>query len=301
MRRRGKKNPFLAKPVKFHGHPAGGTHQLPGFHTASMRDQALPYAHQKGGAMDASRNIDEDCEECDDGTCPACVSRWRIVDYPVVVAVDMSGLEAEHDIDARHVLKNLTDAARDALESDDPIRYFAHSYMDGQESPGSVEVALFQSVARHEEDPAGSFGSFLEDLPEDEALDAIRMVASGGKAAAQLVMRVIGQFRYLQDVPANRIVAIDYVKPFWDNILDVQGRDEDEERAEAIEAAGWDVIDIDDIHGSNINASFKRVWEREAPEGARIEWHGTGYRNLLLAAPELADELPVPPLPYQAD
>ncbi len=301
FRREGRKqNPFLAKPVKFHGHPAGGTHQLPGFHTASMRDQALPYAHQKGGAMDADRNIDEDCDECDDGTCPACVSRWRIADYPVVVAVDMSGLEAEHDIDARHVLGNLKDAARDALESDNPVNYFRCDGCQGSEEPHSVEVALFQSVATHEDDPSNAFASYLEDLPEDQALDAIRAVAAGGRKAAQIVMDVIGQFRYLKDVSADRIVEIYYVKPFWDSILDVQGREEDEELAEALEVAGWEVLDVDDIHNFNINASFRRVWGREPPPDARIEWHGTGYRNLLLAAPELADQLPVPPLPYQA-
>jgi len=296
--RRQSRNPFLAKPEKFHGRPAGGTHQLPGFHTASDRDQALPYAHQKGGSMDAD-GPREDCKECDDGRCPACLSRWRINDYPVIVAVDMSGIEPEHDVDARYVLENLMGIAREALRSDDPIDYFQGDGCVESETPGSVEVALFQSMARHEEDPAGQFGSFLEDMPEDEVLGVIRSVAAGGREASRIVMRMIGQFRYLQDVPSDRIISVDYVKPIWDELLDFQGKEEDEEKAVALEANGWDVLDLDDVYSNSVHGDYERVLERLAPPDARIEWHGTCYRNLLLAAPELVDRLPVPPLPYE--
>lgn len=295
-----RKNPFQALPKKFHGRPAGGTHLLPGFHTAAQRDQALPYAHQKGGAMDAW--IDEPCDQCDGDSCPACVARYRIDDYPVVVAVDMSGLEPEHDVDARHVLKNLVDAARDALKSDDPIRYFSPDASNVEsETPSSVETALFQAVARHEEDPAGSFGSWLEDLPEDKALAAIKTVAAGGRAAERILMDVIGQFRYLDDVSADRIVSVYYVTPFWDELLDYQGREGDDDLAAALEAAGWEVLDIDDVYTGSVHPKFTHAWERPISPNARIEWHGTGYRNLLSAAPELAKKLPKPPLPYEAE
>lgn len=295
-----RKNAFEAKPKKFHGRPAGGTHQLPGFHTASMRDQALPYAHQKGGAMEAKRPATDGCDDCDDDRCPACLRLWRISDYPVVVGVDMAGFTPEHDVDARHVGEILSDIAREALESDDPIGYFRHGDVE-YNSVGSVEAALFQAMASHEEDPGGAFGSYLEDLDESEALAAIRAVAEGSAEADKILMRVIGQFRYLDDVPADRIVSVYYVKPFWDDILDVHDNEEDEERAQALESVGWDVLDSEDVMGFNVSGAYKRVFDRKPDADARVEWHGTGYRNLILAAPELADRLPKPPLPYEAD
>lgn len=247
--------------------------------------------------MDARIELEEDCDECDDGRCLECLRHWRIEDYPVVVGVDMSGFVPEHDVDARYVGERLVDSARDALDSNDPIGFFQHGEVQYGD-PGSVEAALFQAVAHHEEDPAGAFGSYLEDLDEDEALQAIRAVAEGRPEADEILMRVIGQFRYTEDVPSDRIVSVYYVKPFWDDILDVQGDEDDEERAHALESSGWDVIDKDDVYGFSINGCYRRVFERAPKADARVEWHGTGYRNLLLSAPELASQLPKPPLPY---
>lgn len=294
-------NPFLARPEgKHHGQPAGGSRQLPGFHTASMLDQALPYAHQKGGADEATRPEGE-CPVCEDEVCAECAGLYRIPDYPVIVEVDMSGLEPAHDVDARWLLKQggLVDFAREALESGDPVGWLespGDSQVDGTNT--NVEIALFESFAAHETEPAQVLHNYVVDMPPEEAIATLRTVAAGGRSALEVAMRAIGQYRYAQDVPVDRVVAVHYVRPFWPTVLDTERDEETEQLASALEDAGWDVVGVDDL--GQIQATAREVWRRPEPEGARIEYHGTGYRNLLLAAPELAGVLPVPPIPYEA-
>jgi hypothetical protein len=72
--------------------------------------------------------------------------------------------------------------------------------------------------------------------------------------------------------------------------------EDDQELAEAAGALGWSVVDEDDVLSGSLDSKETTVYERAPGTRARVEYHGTSYRNLLSAAPELM--LPVPPAPY---
>lgn len=293
------KNPFLRKPEgKHHGPVAGGVHPYPGFHTASDMDVTAPYAQMKG--VDEVDAPDDECEECEGDGCPECVSLYSTPDYPVVIGVDMQGLKPEPDYDAIHLsLDALRVVAGEALGSgEDPLQWLdSIEGLDPDEPPDSVEGMLFHRFTTCVMDPGRCLLSVLEDLPPEEVEQSLKEIVKGGKKAKRLAMKVVGQFRYTQDVPDDRLVSVAYMKPFWPHgVLDV---DESEEMVEALVAAGWDPITRDDA--DTFDPEFKTVWKARKGPGARVEYHGTSYRNLLLAAPWLAAELPVPPAPFKAD
>src|SRR5579883_565982 len=100
---RRRRNAFLARPEgKHHGpseRPVTGARKWAGFHTTDSMDVAFPYAQVK--AVDWFETVSvEDCPACGDAGCPECVGRYRLRDYPVVVALDMSGLKRLPDYDA---------------------------------------------------------------------------------------------------------------------------------------------------------------------------------------------------------
>lgn len=287
-----RRNALMAFPEgRHHGPVAGGVRPYPGFHTSWDRDVAAPYAQMK--AVDEVER--EECGECDDPPCPTCVSEWSIPDYPVVIGVDMQGLEPLPDYDAIHLsMDALRIAAQEALHVGAPIHWLQNlEPLQPDELPDSTMGLLFARFASSVTDPGQSLAGVLEDLPDDEALRQLRAVAEGQTPEAErIAMRVVGQFRYTQDVPDGRVVSVAFMRPFWpEGVV----RD-DEELVEAIAEAGWDPITWDDA--DTFSPDFDVVWRREEAPGARIEYHGTSWRNLLLALPWLQSEIQPPPAPY---
>lgn len=293
------RNAFLAKPEgKHHGPVAGGVHPYPGFHTSRDEEVAVPYAQMK--VEDDVDAPDDECEECEGSGCPECASAYSLPDYPVVIAVDMQGLTPEPDYDAIHLSMDvLRQTAAEALEhgGDDPVRWLdSLEALDPGEAPDSTMGALFYRFASTVQDPSRGLLNVLEDVSPDEAARRLQVIVEGGDEAEVLAMQVIGQFRYTQDVSDDRLVSVDYMKPFWPHgVVDLY---ESEDMVEALGGAGWDVVTDDDLE--RFDASMRTVWERKIRPGARIEYHGTSYRNLLLAAPWLKGKLPEPPAPYRA-
>lgn len=291
-----RRNVLLARPDgKHHGPVAGGVRPYPGFHTSWDRDVAAPYAQMKG--VDEVDRAD-DCEECDDPPCPACVEAWSIPDYPVVIGVDMQGLEPLPDYDAIHLsMDALRITAREALEHEDPIQWLQSlPSLDREELPDSTMGILFERFASSVADPGPSLAGVLEDLTEEEALRQLRVVAEGQKPEVeQIAMRVVGQFRYTQDVADGRVVSVALMRPFWPEGL---VRDDDE-LADSIADAGWDPITTD--AADTFSPDFNVVWSREPADNSRVEYHGTSWRNLLLAMPWLKDEIRQPPKPFRPE
>ena len=94
----------------------------------------------------------------------------------------------------------------------------------------------------------------------------------------------------------DRIVAVYYLKPWWPDVLDSFQSGVEEELFRAVQAAGWNAIDLEDVYSGGLEVMSTTVYQRKPPARARLEYHGTTYHNLLSAAPEL--DLPVSPLPY---
>jgi hypothetical protein len=259
-------------------------------------DVAFPYAQVKAVDWFDVVSVD-DCPACGDAGCPECVARYRLRDYPVVVALDMSGLKRLPDYDAVVLAKDsLQTVAKEILASDeDPFRWL--ETVDAAEFPevSDVRGAIFANFASCVGDAGLCLQSILERLPEDEWQGALTKIAELRPGWQEFAMEVVGQYRYEEDVPSSRLVSVHYVKPFWPySILS----DDEEELDEALTDAGWDVVSEIDLE--SLDPKYREVWSRPKPDEAGVEWHGTSWRNLLLAAPELADKLLPPPLPYEA-
>lgn len=281
-----RRNDFMARPTSFSGGATLGTRTHPGFHTATEMRTTYAYANQK--ATDLVRG---------DRT---------IGDYPVVVALDMQAHRPLPDYDAiNFVARTLVDAAREAISIDgsDPLRgldqYVELYAYEPQEAAKTATQLLVEHGAYVTINPASSLLVVAENKTDPAAF--IRQVAEGNVSDEDL-MQITGQFRYDEDVPSSNITAVYYLKPWWEDVLpSYDAADFDEDVAAGLEAEGWNVLTEEDTYGPDPHPEETLVWSRKPPRGARVEFHGTSYNNLVLAAPELAKRLPVPPSPYEPE
>lgn len=302
---RARKNPFHAF-ARFKGRAARLRAWEGGFHTALKKDLVIPYAQMKW---------DNDPD-----------------DYPVILTFDMTGLTRFADIDSRRAAD----------------MFFEHcavnQYHVGREDVDSEQILEALDFDLEEEDPDSQPG------PGDDALNAMWRLSGSpsvrenalrlamawirgsglrleymydiGKRLAkderaklepreeEILIEAFGQCRYLFDIPDERLIKVEYMSPFFSQIIDSDG-DEDEAIEEAAEA-GYAFIEWG---RSEIDESRAKAWDRrrsELPlieatvgqsrtsrswEQQRIEYHGTSLKNLLKAAPWLVDVLPDPPPP----
>ena len=104
-RRRLRRNDFLARPESHAGERTMGVTSHPGFHTAERPETTWAYAQMKVVTSDLGDELSD-------------VGPERVVldDYPVVVALDMSGLKRHVDYDAVHFVRpKLQDIAENVV------------------------------------------------------------------------------------------------------------------------------------------------------------------------------------------
>jgi hypothetical protein len=288
-------NDFLARPGQKGGEPTLGTHRYPGFHTARDREVTVPYAQQR---VIAPHSEPED----------------TLQDFPVIVELDMDGLTRLPDYDAiMFASEPVSIVAIEALKSDDPAA-FLQSYAEMGESElrsfsggDDVVEALAEGFWSNVSSAADGLSDMLvlallgedKDLSAAQAMDVLKRLARK-KPDPEIVMELIGQYRYEQDVPTSRIVDVDYLKPYWPEVIDAS-EEPGEEEAMRVEALGYEVVDVDSADNRQIGvvtspAFAARARRRRKPK--RLEYHGTSLLNLLSAAPELGRKLVRPPPPY---
>jgi hypothetical protein len=288
-------NPFLADPKGLHyGTAAGGTEGFPGFHTGETMEIAAPYAQRKG--VEYGNNNDSP-------------TRKRIYDYPVIVTMDMRGLRpmADHDaiVFAQEAIRTV---AQQALEHADEhgiahtLQIFASDEFDDNERfPDNAYDALLYLSTPCLRSPAGCMASMVENKSESAARRVMETIAKGGRDLDYWLAKAVGQFRYTQDISAERIIEIRYMRPYWDEVY-FGSEGMSDAKAERIEKNGWGLMSADD---GQIYLKTKTVWRNQEQlhfpwiKNRRTEYHGTSYRNVILAAPWLAEVLPVPPKPYE--
>ena len=284
------RNPFRAKPEGFHGPVTRGVEEFPGFHTACNMVIAQPYAQLK-----VSESLPSSVDDLE----------TPINDYPVIIELDMAGIEAEIDYDAAHWFSDAVqvwlsvndnfDDFESALEGDSPAPEL--------ETPDSMIGALFYLSGQSPDMAAFRLRDWLREQKDPDA--AFQNLKENG-IPKSLLADVSCQYRYVEDVPAGRIVAVHYIKPVFDRLLPhYEDEDYDEEEAQRIEEAGYDVVDLSNVYDDNkvmtIVATIDLSSNLFQAGDPRIEFHGTSYRNLLLAAPWLKDQLPEPPWPYSPE
>ena len=287
MLKRYERNAFQARPAEFAGPVTRGVAEYPGFHTASDKDTTYAYAQVK--AVPESWDYDPGDDLRD----------FTLNDYLVVVSLDMSGLRAEVDYDAVTTVRPiLCDIARQLVgEHEEPIDVLM-SYVEegqdwGREIPKQAIEWLFEYGSSVTLDPGPSLFAYAEEQSDPNAfLEAL----ASGTLPDEALAEITGQFRYTDNVSSDRIVEVWYVQPWWPNILDFERNESDGELADELETLNWSVVDMDNVFNHTLNEKEHSVWKRKAAPGMRIEYHGTGYRNLVKAAPDI--DWPIPPHPY---
>jgi hypothetical protein len=287
-------NKFKAKPERHAGPVMRGVYTHPGFHTTGMIEVAACYA-QAHVVTSMGYETDE-----------------TLADYPVIVTLDMHGLSPLADYDAE---ETLWPAVRDLLreffrmnpegDEHDLSSWLEVDVSEGREPLGrgdSATEALFRVAGWRIENPYSALYSSLDALGEPhEVMEMLRELADGSrKPSDELLCALADQYRYIEDVSEARVVAVDFMRPFWPALLDYQAAedDDDEGEAERIESAGWAVMDVENVYDDRVDIATSRVYAKRS-KTKRPEYHGTSYLNVLSAAPRIAKKLPVPPPPFQ--
>ena len=270
-----------------------GVSTHPGFHTAVNEETTYAYAQQKVVPAEARDlfSLGEDPAEA------------LLDDYPVVVTLDMSGLQQHVDYDAVHFVQPrlwdlakiiVAQAAIDGAEILDTLDEYVEYGEETKDVSDDVVHYLYEYGSSVVENPAGSLLEFaMEQTDPNEFLTRL----AERKLSDEALADITGQYRYLDDVPTSRILAVHYLKPWWPAILDCELEESDAELASRLDEAGWNVLSMDIVLSDDLYVDSEVVYRvSPRPCCVRVEYHGTSYQNLRDAAPEL--DLPVPPAPF---
>lgn len=245
--------------------------------------------------------------------------------YPVVMQLDVKGLEPEADVDAMMLGREVLDGDQDFRHElrkllaegkslDDIYWHFEGAprhtdYVTTAEPGDDPAVAIFENVPaepgialidalRHES--VGMDDDFIRDFLTD-------WLASNAAALPDRVYSaVVYQQRYLTDFDLDRVVRVVAFKPWWPGIFnDWWEIDDDEMKAEAerVEGAGYRVITMEDVTSNRIGIgdATKAVYEAsDAAERTQVEYHGTISTAVNSAFPNLiakTSPFPVTELP----
>lgn len=278
--------PFLAKPPEAWNTKYKGVIEFPGFHTTSSFDIAAAYALGK---------VKMEIVENEDGT-------MGVTDYPVVVALSMpESAVKDVDYDAvnfvmdnlkyqlEEIVKEVEDLSNDTAIIDAAQRetdMFTNENEANLEDPYDLTS---EDVFSHFQNPL----YVIMDNPRFPEM--VRDFANTGEVPKDAAMYASQQFRYIEDIPENTIVAVWYLYPMAEEMTDYT-RYEDESEGQTIEQKwpGFDVLDKDAAWGGYHSPTQTLVFGNP-DEVPNLEYHGTTYLRLRNAAPELP--LPDPPSP----
>jgi len=299
---------FMAEPPIPSSEQYGGVVEYPGFHTTGSMEIAASYAV---GRVNASYT-----EQGADG-------EYFVTDYPVVVALDMSGYSPQTDYDAEKMVWDMMEAHLGELinagltveSSDEEILdalsdLLSYGDREIEADPDDPYGLIGEESFYHFNDPLRLF----EDDPEFPYI--LRQYMQTGAFPQDRLMQATDQYRYTEDVEESRVVAVYYVTPVATEIED-ELTEETEGGVEALQSRwpGFDIPCRDDLYGGSYGFGMNLVWGSEegfqpafqqltmpwvAPSTGQVEYHGTTYKRLLEAAPSLAAQIPEPPDPPYA-
>lgn len=310
-----KKNPFVPRPKSFFGRSARLKTWEGGFHTAKHKALAVPYAQLKWET-----------------------SVLKKTDFPVILTLDMTGLPMLADIDARRAcMKVAKGIGTEADESSDEEHKSMDEFLSDLQfnvENGEVDSAFagqktiaalfdFDSPSVDQNAFRDTLWFFEKQKTDESYKDFVRIAARlsvNEKARLspsdeKLLCSIYNQMVYWVEVPDERIVAVEYMQPYYEEVVDLDNQDDwDEDTAEPwkeAEEQGYQFINAYDT--DTPMPVLKQAWKRKSkgmplfPRGKglkkqkdqRIEYHGTSLANLLSVCPWLAAELPEPPKPQE--
>jgi len=206
--------------------------------------------------------------------------------YPVVLVLDVSGLNALPDIDALALAAELLhdNGIRGQYEGED-----VQSAQDMQEYEQSeIGEPVLNAVFKQAQDMniPGAFG-------DDD--DAFQHWVVTGEYPPRVAIALVSQKRYLSDIHADRLVEVLAVKPWSGYVLGFYDDEDVAEEIESIEAQGYAVVTIED---TEIGVTTQRVAKGPAPS-SNVEYHGTSSWHAMQAFSEI--KLPANPFPIRED
>jgi hypothetical protein len=256
-RTRPRQNPLLSRPPRgMHGLGVAGGDWFA--RIVGRRPTAEDYygVHTSGNEMIAASYAL--------GTCKKLGSLLGLNDpYPVILALDVRGLEELPDVDAlAEGVEQFGDSytreiVRDELDGErgDELDHLAEQLdSDGEEWTDDV-YEWIQRGAMH--NPVRAIMSAFEG-DDEQALDAIRRWAVDGQIDERLMAYLVDQRRYLTDFFLDRVISIDAFKPFWSEIISYETQPKALKRMEKL---GYDVFDQDNAGMGSFSPTTTAVWQ----------------------------------------
>lgn len=279
-------NSLLAKPPKA-SHRLQDTRQFRRFFGRAPRESDYEGVHTTGNKLIAAAYA---------------MGTWNgdPDSYPVIITLDVSGLEPLPDVDAmvhgaaaadellssyRSLVKDSGWTLDDFIEDDD------YREIDAQagEEPAAF---IFEDVGHH---VAQAIRDYAEEAGEDEEQLFGRFI-NAGELPPGVLMRLAQQQRYLHDFEQKRVVCIEAVKPWWHQVLFGGDEGEADERIAQLEERGFHVFSLEDQWSPDDVGETMTIWE--APNASRrkkTEYHGTTSAAVESAFPGLIpEETPFP-------
>lgn len=209
--------------------------------------------------------------------------------YPVILALDVSGLQPLPDVDA------LAQAAYYLGDSWLRSSYYGVDLQEALESyhdyeflgPGNDVGSAVMEMAVYSLGPASAF----YDLPDGE--EQWQTWIETGAYSEDVAIAMVKQKRYLADFGLDRLVAVRAMKPWWGYVLeDAEAGEEYKRQIEQIEDLGYRAVTVDDLLNENVLTTTP-IYTADQSE-RRVEYHGTSSWHLMQAFPEIS----VPPSPF---
>jgi hypothetical protein len=281
-----RKNPLEPFP-DFEGTPAwGGTEG--GVHTADRPRQALAYAALKG---DPERE-----------------------DYPVILALKVTDQEPQVDLDAYRAAKALAPQLRNPDLTLDEFYDWMEAYLLDEEVQLDAEAgeSTINWLFRHSDPNTDynlfeQFHEYLEETPAGVQEDVFER-ARQGKLTNDEKMAIFGQRRYQEPIGPESVLAVYFVKPFWPEVMKIYYDDDDVEVVDVqghvvdfesflnmVEPYFNVVVETDQSTRPTDAYDLQLVWGEDTTSWPDVEYHGTSWKNLKKALPEIAEQIEPPP------
>lgn len=195
-------------------------------------------------------------------------------DFPVVIRLNTTGIEAKPDVDAMMSGMDLYDSIRTEVQKElqrgrtaSEIRRMYDGYGHEPEAVGLIgsdpAVAIFDEIQMN---PGNPIALLIEHSDKPNPVEHFAMT---GEVPPKALSEVVRQRRYLQDFGLERVVGIDAVQPWWPEIVD----DDRETAIEKIRDAGWDAITYENAADGDIRPSTKTIYGQA--KGGEHDYHGT--------------------------
>lgn len=213
--------------------------------------------------------------------------------YPVIIALNVTGLKPLPDVDAM---------LRGAEAVDDLLRQYRSEVKTGatfysllnEDDFAQSDVQIGEPPSAFIfEDIGGHVLSAMESESDPEAV--FEQFIKSGVLPDTVLIRMVDQQRYLSDFGLNRVVRIEAVRPWWQEVIAGEDDGEQDAKIEALEARGYTVFTLGDWPFTDPGQT-RVLWESpRASKAKKVEYHGTASLVVEQAFPGLIpEETPFP-------